>query len=346
MSNSVFFKNNFDLIRIFAATQVLVFHSYHHLKLEIPFFIKPFANFPGVPIFFVISGFLISASLKRNDNLYNYFLNRALRIFPGLWSCVIISVFAISIISGISFFNIDAIKWFFFQLLGFIYTPDFLEKFGFGSYNGSLWTISIELQFYLVLPIMYYFSKKYKIKFKYFLSIITLIFVSTSFLIMKYTYHPGSIETTYEKILRYTFIPHIYMFLLGVFFQEFKVYIKKYILGKGIIWLFVYLIICYLLPDVSLIVKNILLALCIISLSYTKADVGYKLLNQIDISYGVYIYHGLVLGVLVELKFTNSSMYIFVVLITSFLLAYISYVFIEKPFLKLKKKTLNKIITD
>ena len=78
--------NNFDLLRIFAATEVLLLHSFTHLKLPFPVWFKVLANFPGVPMFFVMSGFLISASYERNGELKNYFRNRILRIYPALWA--------------------------------------------------------------------------------------------------------------------------------------------------------------------------------------------------------------------------------------------------------------------
>jgi peptidoglycan/LPS O-acetylase OafA/YrhL len=45
--------------------------------------------------------------------------------------------------------------WFVAQLFGAIYTPASLREFGFGSYNGALWTIPIELQFYFLVPLVF-----------------------------------------------------------------------------------------------------------------------------------------------------------------------------------------------
>lgn len=58
-------ENNFDLVRLFAAIQVLMGHSISHLQLGTESSILTF--FPEVLMFFVISGFLITRSF---DNLH------------------------------------------------------------------------------------------------------------------------------------------------------------------------------------------------------------------------------------------------------------------------------------
>jgi peptidoglycan/LPS O-acetylase OafA/YrhL len=146
--------NNFDLLRILAATQVLVIHSMARLGIQVPGSLKWFEWFPGVPIFFVISGYLVSASFERQDNIYRYLKNRFLRIYPGLWACIGLTVVVTSAL-GYRRTQFMDFAWFPVQLLGFIYTPHFLKSFGAGTYNGSLWTIPIELQFYVMLPLVY-----------------------------------------------------------------------------------------------------------------------------------------------------------------------------------------------
>lgn len=76
-------ENNFDLIRLISAVQVVVWHSFEHLSLSFGFLtnIKNIIKFfPGVPIFFVISGFLIYSSYKRNKSFKKYLKNRVLRM--------------------------------------------------------------------------------------------------------------------------------------------------------------------------------------------------------------------------------------------------------------------------
>ncbi len=62
--------NNFDLIRLLAAIQVVFRHTFYKydFQSEILNFIKELIlAFPGVPIFFMVSGFLIYWSFDRNS---------------------------------------------------------------------------------------------------------------------------------------------------------------------------------------------------------------------------------------------------------------------------------------
>ena len=68
LASRKFGLNNFDLLRILAATQVLYFHTIFHLKINAPSWSLVFQDFPGVPVFFVISGYLVSASYERSES--------------------------------------------------------------------------------------------------------------------------------------------------------------------------------------------------------------------------------------------------------------------------------------
>jgi len=311
--------------------------------------LKILGRFPGVPMFFVMSGFLISASLERNASLKNYFKNRALRIYPGLWLCIILTVVVISVVGNINFFNVELPKWLLTQMIGIIYTPTFLNHYGFGSYNGSLWTIPIEIQFYIVLPIIYFLiqliSKK-EVNKTIFIFFTFLFFTVSTYFVLKYFSNPDlATETRAQKLLRYSFIPHVYLFLFGVVLQRLKAYNWNIIFGKGFLWVAVYLLISYISPESyeMKIVSNLILAITAISIAYTYPGVANKILHGNDISYGVYIYHGLVIGVFVELGFLRNPSYVFVIFITTYLLAYFSWILIEKPSIRRKKKTIHDV---
>jgi peptidoglycan/LPS O-acetylase OafA/YrhL len=336
--------NNFDLLRLMAATQVVVDHFYQHIN---PTKFGSLSNatlylFPGVPMFFMISGYLISASLERNHDLGIYFKNRALRIFPGLWGCLFITVIVFSI-TGVSFLNAGALKWLPAQMVGIIYTPGFLSHYGFGSYNGALWSITVELQFYVVLPILYFLIPK-KNSTYWFLSLIVIFGVINYWL--------GTHTYPYQKLVGFSFVPHIYLFLAGVVFQKLQIYKSKFIFNKALYWLIAYLVLIYIVSPYlwsSAIwpyfayIKNALLGFTIISIAYTLPGIAKKILRTNDISYGIYIYHGLIMTVIVQEKLTGN-VNLFIILLLTYGAALLSWLFIEKPFIKRKEKTIKETL--
>ncbi len=298
-------------------------------------------------MFFVISGFLISASYERKSDLKQYFRNRALRIYPALWCCIILTILTITIVSKVNFFNKEFVPWLFSNCIGIIYTPHFLSQFGFGSYNGSLWTIPVELQFYIILLIIYLSISrltKNEVRKTTIIVLLFILFTIIGYFILRYASNSLDKETTFEKIVRYTFAPRYFLFLLGVILQRMKIYESKFVSGKALYYLIAYLIFKYNVPATPFynIIGQLFLALVTISLAYTLPNLSKKILKGNDISYGIYIYHGLVLGVLVEMNFLHNSFYVFFILCAAYLLAYASWNLVEKPILNKKKMSDHK----
>lgn len=105
----------------------------------------------GVPTFFFISGFLIWISLMKQTTVRKYFYNRFLRIYPELWVGVSVEIITIIIL----YRGIDWIRLAMFAItqgtvLQF-WTPEFLRGYGCGTPNGTLWTICITIQFYILV---------------------------------------------------------------------------------------------------------------------------------------------------------------------------------------------------
>ena len=336
--------NNFDLLRIFAASQVLVCHAVLHLNISIPSWLMRLIHaFPGVPIFFVISGFLISASYERSPSLKSYFRNRALRIFPGLWCCILCTMLVASLF-GFSFVNGQALVWMISQFAGAIHTPDFLHDFGMGSYNGSLWTIPIELQFYILLPALYWLiPERAKDQTKYFM-LTWLAFIAVGLLanaVFPPLREPGN-ETLVNKLVQYSFLPNFFLFMTGVILQRLRAHASEWIAGKGLYWLGAYLVYYYAVPTTDSYVPTMLLvAIAAVSVGYTGPHAGKKLLRGNDISYGVYIYHGLLVNLFVEMDVIGSVEVLMQVMVCTYLLGYVSWVAVERPFLRRKEQTIS-----
>ena len=339
-----FKNNNFDLLRLFAASQVMVEHALWHLDVHVqPWVNKIIFAFPGVPIFFVISGFLISASYERTADIKNYAFNRILRIYPGLWCCLVVTV-AFYAILGVNFLNRQTPIWFGSQLVGLIYTPQFMKHFGFGSYNGSLWSIPVELQFYLLLPVLYRLCRITEGRKTY------LVAVWTGFVCLamanRQIFPPvdgpqsGAIL---QKVFGYSFFPYFYLFLTGVLLQRLEAYGARCISGKGFFWALTYLAAYYLLPSssVSYIAVNLLLAVTTISFAYTGPSISHKLLKGTDVSYGVYIYHALLVNAFLVIGLTRHVTYVILLSIGIYFIAYLSWIVVERPCLKRKKQTIS-----
>ena len=55
------------------------------------------------------------------------------------------------------------ILWFVSQItIGQAYNPNFFRDIGVGVINGALWTITVEILFYIIVPIICLIEKKFK----------------------------------------------------------------------------------------------------------------------------------------------------------------------------------------
>lgn len=89
-------RNALNAWRIVFATGVILQHSWPLTgrKLHPPG--DQLITQVWVDGFFVLSGFLITSSWVRNPRLRDYFVARGLRIFPGLWVCLVVVAFVIA----------------------------------------------------------------------------------------------------------------------------------------------------------------------------------------------------------------------------------------------------------
>ena len=339
------YTNNFNLIRIIAATQVLIIHACNHFGYD-SFFINLLRCFPGVPIFFFTSGYLIGNTYIKNHNkgLKTFFRNRFLRLYPALWICIIISV-TIVFLSG--YFNNHTFNIFHFiiwnlgQMSFFqFYNPEFMREYGVGVLNGSLWTIAIEVQFYVLTPILYFLLKKHKP-----LIIVILLLSIISNLWLRYNYDWTNIVI---KLISVSFLPWIYMFLLGYLASYYKKQ-KEFLLSKSNVWLILllYVLAMNLFGNYESNASNSInpiavLLLCIIILKFAHTNLRLpekvqSFLHSYDLSYGIYIYHMPIINLFLYLNIYALSINIFLTILLTFLFAYLSWIFIERRALQLKK---------
>lgn len=360
MSGHSFKINNFDLIRLFAALQVAIIHTKTHLCITetsnvFNTIIAILELFPGVPIFFFISGYLISKSYEHSSNLKEYTKNRTFRIFPALILCNLIGialVYSTGYFNSISFDWDEFLIWFAGQntIIQF-YNPDFMRDFGVGVLNGSLWTISVELQFYVLTPILYFVFSKFNklLKTNTLLVLLILIFMSIN---VFYHHYRNIYENLFIlKLAGVSFIPWFYMFLIGVFFQKNFHILYKYLQNKALYMLAIYLSLAYISKYIiGFPIGNtlnpfnfILLSIFIFSVSYSFQGLSNKILRKNDISYGVYIYHMLFVNLFVFYEYKHDLLFLVTVIFLTVIAAFFSWKALEKPILKSKRESIHII---
>lgn len=356
MSSVQFSKNNFDLIRLFAATQVAVCHSidimsHEHVHAAV---IRVLELFPGVPIFFFISGFLISKAYERNPELKVYAKNRALRIFPGLHVCLIVNLLLIAAtgyfaLVGAGFFDILVLYLAKGSILQF-YNPDFMRQFGDGVLNGSLWTVCVELQFYFLIPLLY-LTLLGKSRARNAVVLLVLIGLSFATNRLLYALQLDYAETVHWKLLRVSFLPWLCMFLAGVLAQQNFDRLQAILTSRFlIVGLAVYIPLAYFLQLSGVRFDNGMNPLIgvpvfalVMAAAYVKPHVADSLLHKNDISYGVYIYHMVVVNMFLYYGYQGQLVMPLAACAISILLAYASWMLVEKPSLRRKEKSLHSL---
>ena len=158
--------NNFTLLRFSAAMTVLFAHSVAVLGLppEREFFFNRIGfslGEMGLDMLFVTSGFLVTASLVVRQDLIAYLWARILRVYPGIWVMLVLTAFvlapALTTLPRPDYYELP-LTWEYFRkcatLIGGVrYSlPGVFETLPLkGEFNGSLWTMPVEVRMYLYL---------------------------------------------------------------------------------------------------------------------------------------------------------------------------------------------------
>lgn len=310
----------------------------------------------GVPIFFTISGFLITTilinSLNRNDGkskmmiIKNFMIRRVLRLFPIYYLFILFFWFAKN------HFNLYLWKDEFTPYY-FTYTPNFII-YKIGLENAScfahLWSLGVEEQFYLFWPwIILLPPAKFRLSIIICMIIFSLIYIVSHF-------SDGQINV----------LPFTNFHTLGIGAILACLYVKQ---NAAIIWLKQNRHILFTVTFLQLILvlvffketsafwqlyREVSLAMCtfsvvLVSIFGWKGIIGYITRNrQVQyigaISYGIYLFHmpvPFVYRAFADKLFPafHLSPVLFMILCfgITFLLAAISYKYIETPFLRLKR---------
>jgi len=353
-----------SILRFLAASLVIFHHveQYKHWAGMSSFWGENSVNQLGhlpVAFFFVLSGFLITYLLMKEDHQYNtinlkaFYMRRILRIWPLYFVVAIIAFFLLPLIVG-SFFGAQKPDSSTF-LSVFLFLPNLL-RITFPNLVGAnqLWSVGIEEQFYLIWPVLILLFRK------------RVILFLCGFIILKVLGHmilvgfnhvqlEGlNVERLQQVEMLYRLFPVEQMAIGGLgaafLFYNHTVFLKiikhRLTMVGAIIGLMV-----MVLSDAHGIfttyLEGIVFTVLIMQLTLGRFASKYlenNLFKKLgDMSYGIYMWHTIIIALTIALLpasvlsvFGNWGLHLFC-FVMSIITANFSFKYLEVPVLKLKK---------
>ena len=323
--------NNFDFLRLFFSFLVVIGHTIilsEQPELQNNFF----AAMPNYSVFcfFIISGYLIFSSFERLANIKQYAFDRAKRILPAYFFVVIFFAFFLFFFSPLSAADYFSANWFkylganlvFLNFLQPCIDSLFTNQF-ICAVNGSLWTIKVEIMFYLFIPFLAFAIRKMRLSHKNVI-LISLYILSTIYFYFMSKYNYSVLAKQFPGCLNY--------FVVGILLNLNKDFFTKNIN----ILLLPAIITVYLEKAVFMetIFTPFALGIAIFWFAYLKIPLK-NFGKYGDFSYGMYLIHFPIIQIFVAKGFYKNDPYIGFLASTVLILvlAILIWNFIEKPFL-------------
>jgi len=162
-------KNNFDLLRLLFAGTVCLVHSYELSGFQqLGWIASVLSSAVAVKSFFVVSGFLIFMSFERSTSFTSYASKRIRRIYPAYFTVVMLCATTLVFISSKNIGDYFSFAWFKYIVanLAFINSlqptlPGVFDSNKMTAVNGALWTLKIEVMFYLTVPLFVFLFRRF-----------------------------------------------------------------------------------------------------------------------------------------------------------------------------------------
>ncbi len=334
-------NNNYNFLRLLAATCITFSHSFDLLK---KYNDEPLAlatnhvinfSFIGLCIFFSCSGYLIAKSADTSVDLKNYLFKRLLRIQPLLivwcFMAVFLVGFAFTTLSTKNYFS-NYETWAYFKnimpvigvkyYLPQVFSNNTLEA----GVNGSLWTLIVEERLYLLMAFIFLFKKR-----KRYFFIIAIVLLDIIYMINLLAFN------NFKSLQLDTSVN----FYALCFLNASLLYFLEINFSKKVSWI----IICsFIFSIVSIFcvpihcLQILFIPVFVIAISQVKS-VANKMGKYGDYTYGIYIFSFPIQQVLIALKFTDKPYLLFLcTMVIVAPIAFISWHFFEKKILALKNR--------
>lgn len=353
-ADSVAKHNTFDFIRLIAALAVVVEHSVYHLNASFLWHSEGDSLWfnGGVATFFILSGMMVYKSAERcireRRPWWDFYQNRALRIVPAMYTYFVVLVVLLLVTGYLTWQLLLTTQFAAFAasnlLLIPVWTPPMLDDFGVGVVNGSLWTIPVEVSFYLIVPLIALLAVRTRAK----TMLLVVLPVSAAAVVLYGLVGAGSADALVWKLYGVSFLPHLWWFAVGIFWAWAWPRVRQ----SG--WFAAACVVLYFAlakisaPDGSAFVLN---AVAAVPLSYAVIWFGYngpKVLGSVrrrvgDLSFSVYIWHMIVINFLISYGARDwpipGTILVSGVILVTCLIAYASWHLVERPALSRKRYT-------
>lgn len=304
--------------------------------------LRPFL-FSLVGAFFVLSGFLVAGSALRTRDVRQFLGFRILRIAPALTTEVALSALVlgplVTNVSMAAYFGDPAFLRYFGNIFGFVsyelpgvFTGNPIP----GMVNANLWTLPPEFYCYLVMTALMmsgvaFLRERFAI---FFLAASALAAIFASFGEIGF---PSRLDTT-----RFSSWFIVYLFIVGV---AMWVYAKHVPIRRSFFWLSAVAYYVLMLTKANDFLAGLCLSYCVIYVGTMRFPMFDRLVKS-DLSYGVYLYgypitQALVFFLLPYLALADKGVKLAIVmssaLALTILFAWASWIWIEKPALRLKR---------
>lgn len=293
--------NCFDFLRFAFALNVVLGHLF--VIAMIPEFESMrgvFNTYLSVTGFFVISGFLIAQSYERSSSIQSYFIKRARRLLPAYLFVIISCAIGLVSLSSLSLEDYFSSKDLWEYLGANMCFMNFLHPWLPGvfdhplindtSVNPALWTLKIEVGFYLFVPIIMWGLRRSRRAW------VWLIVLYFSAVIYKLGLEHIS-DVTGKPFIAFVsrqlpgFMSYFAAGIGGYMYKDYFLRYKQYLIIPAIL---VFAIEYYI--DIEILTPlawGIIVLWCAWSLPKLNNFAKYG-----DVSYGIYIYHGPILKIM------------------------------------------------
>ena len=228
------YGQGFDFLRIFLASAIIAWHTVSltgHLEMARAS-IFWFSEYALVPMFFVLSGFLVAGSGMRLSTK-NFILNRVARIAPALFADIVFAALLIgplvSTLPAQLYFTSPTFFSYFLNVTGWVHysLPGVFANNPSPDVNGALWTVPYEIGCYVILAALMVSGAIKRPRFVLLFTYCILIAAVPLFFMTSLRIHPSSslIEWAAQELFLQRGSLLWPAFLIGIVLYQWRYYI-------------------------------------------------------------------------------------------------------------------------